>query len=102
MSLREYLSENYGEDIMLMDGFDKCIVGVVCQHGSGPIVCYDREKVIDQLIEVDEMTEEDAWDYHYFNQDGAYVGPTTPCFLDKIPEEVFEDEFDEYIKETDK
>jgi hypothetical protein len=29
----------------------------------------------------DEMEEEDALEYFYYNMMGAYVGKNTPCFL---------------------
>lgn len=63
-----------------MDGFDDCIVGVVEQYGRPSVLCYSVEKVIKQLM-ADGMTEEEAVDYHQFNQACAYVGETTPTFL---------------------
>jgi len=29
------------------------------------------------------MTEDEAFEFFYFNQIGAYMGDTTPCFLSK-------------------
>ena len=39
---------------MIMDGYDDCIAGVVERFGQNPIVCYDKEKVI-QRLESDEI-----------------------------------------------
>jgi hypothetical protein len=80
---REELAEQYGEDILLMDGYDDCVVGVVEQFGRPPIVCYDRELVIRKLME-DGMTQEEAEEFFEFNQIGAWVGDRTPCFLTSL------------------
>jgi hypothetical protein len=63
-----------------MDGFDDCIIGIVERFGSEPILCYDRQAVLEKLME-DGMTHEEAEEYFSFNQIGAWVGETTPCFL---------------------
>jgi hypothetical protein len=80
---REQLAEQYGDDILLMDGYDDCVVGVVEQFGRPPIVCYDRELVIRKLME-DGMTQEEAEEFFEFNQIGAWVGDRTPCFLTSL------------------
>jgi hypothetical protein len=80
---REELAEQYGDDILLMDGYDDCVVGVVEQFGRPPIVCYDRELVIRKLME-DGMTQEEAEEFFEFNQIGAWVGDRTPCFMTSL------------------
>jgi hypothetical protein len=80
---REELAEQFGEDILLMDGYDDCVVGVVEQFGRPPIVCYDRELVIRKLME-DGMTQEEAEEFFEFNQIGAWVGDRTPCFMTSL------------------
>jgi hypothetical protein len=80
---REELAEQFGDDILLMDGFDDCVVGVVEQFGRPPIVCYDREKVIRKMV-ADGMTYEEAEEFFEYNQIGAWVGDRTPCFLTQI------------------
>ena len=67
-------------ELLTMDGFDKCIIGVVERCGQPPIVCYDRQKVIDKLIE-EGATYDDAVDFFEFNQIGAWMGESTPCFI---------------------
>ena len=67
-------------ELMTMNGYDDCIVGVVERFGQNPIVCYDKEKVI-QRLETDGCTRDEAEEFFYFNQIGAWVGDSTPCFL---------------------
>lgn len=67
-------------ELIFMDGYDDCIVGTVERYGQELCVCYDKSKVLKKLIE-DGMSEEEADEFFYFNQIGAYVGPATPCFI---------------------
>lgn len=78
MNKREVLIENIEEDILTADGFDEAILGY--DESSGRVV-YSISKCIDILIEQD-MTEEDALEYFYFNVSGAYVGELTPIWCD--------------------
>lgn len=66
-----------------MDGFDDCIVGIVERFNSHPILCYNKRMVLEKL-ERSGMTSEEAEEYFYFNQIGAWVGETTPCFLSDV------------------
>jgi len=67
-------------DLLLMDCYDECIIGVVERAGQSPIVCYDRDKVLQQHMD-DGMDYEEALEFFEFNQLGAWVGDATPCFL---------------------
>jgi|TARA_R110000772_G_scaffold95430_3_gene193744 hypothetical protein len=67
------------DELLTMDGFDDCIIGVVECFGRSPVVCYDKDKVIDKLAE--DMGHDDAVEYFFFNQLGAGMGELTPCFL---------------------
>jgi hypothetical protein len=77
MTLKEIMEEH---DMMSMDGYDDCIVGYVERFGQPPILCYDRAKIIGKLMS-DGMDEVDAEEWFEFNQIGAWVGDTTPCFI---------------------
>jgi hypothetical protein len=81
--IRDVLEYRYGEELMFMDGFDDCIEGVVERIGQPNIICYDKARVIAKSME-DGMEYDEAEDYFNYNQLGAYVGETTPCFLTKI------------------
>lgn len=72
--------EKKEEKMILMDGYNDCIVGFVEQFGRPSIVCYDKSLIIQRLMS-DGMSQEDAEEYFEYNQIGAYVGEFTPCFL---------------------
>ena len=77
---KQEIIENYGEEILMMDGYDDCIIGVVEQFGRPPIVCYNRELVIRKLMD-EGMSEEESIEFFEYNQIGAWVGDYTPCFI---------------------
>lgn len=84
--VNRFNDEHFGEGeegLLVMDGFDDCIVGVG-QRFTDHFVVYDFKKVIARLME-DGLTEEEAIEFHEFNQLGAWVGPRTPVFL-HLPE----------------
>lgn len=91
MNVREQLAEQFDEQLLFLDGegFDACIIGVV--EGWGPEqsvvhrVVYDREKLLQALMQAAGVDEEDALDYFEFNILGSYVGPQTPVFLSRAP-----------------
>lgn len=81
--VRERISEDYGEDILMMDGFDEAVVGIIETFQGELCVTYGVDKVLAILMEQG-MSEEEAREYFYFNQKGAYLGPGTPLFLEAI------------------
>ncbi len=78
----DYLRDYYPE-VLLMDGFDDCIVGICTRFGQEPIAAYSRSAVIEKLMGQG-MDEEEAIEYFEFNQLGAWMGDTTPCFIETI------------------
>ena len=78
--VKKMLHEIY-DDLIVMDGYDDCILGVVRGIGVEDAVCYSYNKVIARLISGDGMEEEDAVEHFYYNMMGAYVGENTPVFL---------------------
>ena len=75
------ISEEY-PDLLKADGFDEAILGVVQRMGVQAI-CYDEDKVIEILMK-DGMTYEEAVEYFDFNIAGAWVGDSTPFFLQRM------------------
>lgn len=71
------------DELLVMDGYDDCIVGIVERLGQDPIVCYDKKKILNNLKK-DRMNEEEAEEFFYFNQLGAWMGNSTPCFITLI------------------
>jgi len=74
-----YSTEEY--ELMVMDGYDDCIAGVVARFGQDPIVCYDLDKVIAKLMAGSDMNHDEAVEFFEFNMIGAWVGDKTPCFI---------------------
>lgn len=82
-SMNENLLAGFdNEEIKTIDGYDSCIVGVVERFGQPPIVCYDKEKIIQKLID-NGMDCEKANEFFCINYLGYWVGDGTPCFLSK-------------------
>jgi hypothetical protein len=80
--IRDRLAE-IDPDLLLMDGFDDCIIGICESFGGVPVVAYDYERVLANL-QASGMTYEEAVEYHEFNQAGAYVGEQTPVFIRRV------------------
>jgi hypothetical protein len=80
--IRDELAE-IDPDLLLMDGFDDCIIGICESFGGVPVVAYDYDRVLANL-QASGMTYEEAVEYHEFNQVGAYVGERTPVFIHRV------------------
>lgn len=83
-SIRPYppgVPEEFREgEMLVMDGFDDCVAGVVETFGRPPVVCYDKAAVLRKL-EADGMDPDEALEWFDFNIIGAWCGETTPCFI---------------------
>lgn len=80
VSKRERIAQ-IDPDILLADGFDDALMGVVERKGQPPAALYDRQRCIAVLMDRDGMTLEEAEEYFDFNVTDAYVGERTPAFL---------------------
>lgn len=80
---REEISE-INPDALLLDGFDEAIIGMAERINLGPVVAYDIEKILDIMIERDEMTYEEAMEFFDFNIQGAWMGEFTPIYITKL------------------
>lgn len=71
------------ELLFLEERFDEAIIGVV--HGQAKLfaVCYSEPKVLEILVEQDNMDPEEAMEWYQFNMVGSYVGDNTPVFIDE-------------------
>ena len=77
-AIESFLSED--ETILLADGFEKAFLGIARQFGKPFAVC-DRTMCIAILFDQG-MTLDEAEEYFQFNVEGAYVGDTTPAFIE--------------------
>ena len=77
----EFIQDNY-PDVLIADGFDKAIMGIVERFGMNPVVLYNKNKCIDIMIKRDGMTESEAIEFYYYNIVGAHMGDYTPCFAE--------------------
>lgn len=82
---------------LLCTGFDEAIIGMAERINFGPVVAYDKNKMIEILIREmdvnhDELEEgqtiedkkyEIAIEYFDFNIIGAWMGEETPIFITK-------------------
>ena len=84
MALKEQLLELGLEEVVVMDGYDDCVIGVLERFGTEPIVLYDKDRVIDKLVD-DGLTLDEAVEFYEYNQLGSWVGDKTPGFLVKLP-----------------
>ena len=69
--------------VLLADGFEDAILGVVTRKCLPDVVCYDYEKCIQVLVMRDGMTFEEASEYMSFNVTDSFNGEGTPAFLFK-------------------
>jgi hypothetical protein len=72
------IQEEY-PDLLTLDGFDEAIIGVV-ERIDLLVVCYDKRKILKILSR--DMSEMQALEYYEFNILGAYMGESTPVYLD--------------------
>jgi hypothetical protein len=80
--IETWIEENYLDcEILLADGFESAFIGVATQFNRVMAV-YDKQKCIEILME--DMSEDDAYEYFEFNVSGAYVGENTPAFIELI------------------
>ena len=69
------------EGALLADGFEEALIGFGHQFHY-PVAVYDKEKCLDILMFDGEMDYEEAVEYFDFNVAGAWVGESTPVFLE--------------------
>jgi hypothetical protein len=66
------------------DGFDEAKIGIALVWNGNErveVLVYDGEKMAQQLISKDGMTEDEAFEYIDFNIEGAYIGKDTPVIV---------------------
>lgn len=71
-------------ELLKLDGYDDCYLGLGETYGQQPALIYDYNKIIERLKE-DGMDEEEAKEFYEFNILGSYFGEKMPIFLNRIP-----------------
>tara|TARA_R100001086_G_scaffold244302_1_gene173950 strand:+ start:454 stop:714 length:261 start_codon:yes stop_codon:yes gene_type:complete len=79
----QFVKDHY-PDALIVDGFDDAIIGITERYGMNPVVLYDKRKCIKIMQDRDNMTEEEAIEFFYYNIVGAYMGEHTPCFAEVL------------------
>ena len=85
VTLTEQLLDLGVESALTMDGYDDCAVGILERYGMESIVIYDKEKIIEKLMNEGIPTYEEALEFYEYNQLGAWLGDMTPGFLVRLP-----------------
>lgn len=67
------------EEFLTPDGLVDALLGV---DDHSMRLVYSKSKIIQILIEQEEMSEEDALEHYYYNIHGAYVGERTPIYVE--------------------
>ena len=78
------------------DGFETAFVAVGFRYNGNDIAVYDYDLCIDVLIQRDEMSLQEAYEFMDYNVVGSYVGEQTPLF---IRTKTYEEMLDEYNEE---
>jgi len=81
MTTRELIADSV-EGALFLDpaDYDEAIIGLAYRFGMMPVVAYDRTRVVDILAR--DMSREDAEEFFEFNTIGAWMGDSTPVFID--------------------
>jgi hypothetical protein len=68
-----------------LEGYDDALIGIHYDQWDSHAarLVYDTSKIVAKLV-AEGMDEDSAYEYVEFNIIGAYVGPTTPLFVDPI------------------
>jgi len=79
--IRENMVEIAGDDnLVFLDGFDHCILGICSIYGEVPRVAYSVELII-KALQKNEMSYEEATEFFDFNIGCLHTGPYTPALI---------------------
>jgi hypothetical protein len=79
--IRDNMVEIAGDDnLVFLDGFDHCILGICSIYGEVPRVAYSVELII-KALQKNEMSYEEATEFFDFNIGCLHTGPYTPALI---------------------
>ena len=70
-----------GDKLIVLHGFSDALVGISEKFGEEPRLVYSKSRIVEILMEEDEMTEDEAVEHFYYNIIGTYMGKGTPTFI---------------------
>jgi hypothetical protein len=79
MNLEEIIEMFPDEEFLKADGFNNAIIGV---EPNTMRLVYNRDKMVEILIEDEKMDEVDAIEYLEYNTWNAYFGEKTPIYIE--------------------
>lgn len=81
LDIRKSMVEIAGDDnLVFLNGFDHCILGLCTVHGTVPRVAYSVELIVKEL-EKQGMSYDEATEFFDFNIGCLYTGPYTPALI---------------------
>jgi len=83
----DFADRNYDEKILRATGLDEACIGWTDSwngHNRNIRLVYDVGQVIKIFQERDGMSYEDAVEFYDYNVAGAYMGESTPIFINSI------------------
>lgn len=82
--LDEILEVYVDVEFQIISGHNNAIVGVGERFGSEPFLIYDKDLILEEFIQRDKMTYDEALEYFSYNILGSYVGEHTPAFITMV------------------
>jgi hypothetical protein len=83
MDRNEIVEISGNPEMLFLDGMDEAFVGIAHSISAPPCACYSVEKILGVLVKGG-MTEEEAQEFFDYNIACAYVGESTPIFLEAV------------------
>jgi len=71
--LKKILEQYDDEDILIADGFDDAVIGIVTNFVDQLRLVYSVKKCIEILMKDDEMSYEEAYKYFTYKVSGGYI-----------------------------
>lgn len=69
------------EGLIVLDGFNDCILGRIQQAGSDLKVIYSIKCILSKLMERDGMSYDEAYEFYEYNILGLHGQESFPAFL---------------------
>jgi len=76
-------------DSLTADGFDSAFMGYIDRCGQPKVAIYDKDAVLEILMDRGGMTPDEALEYFDYNIQGAWIGDGTPGFIETCKIGVF-------------